>query len=356
MSIVPTASVPVVSVPNISDLFVAHLKGRPGFSLDSIRCYKYDLGQLVDFLLSDTGTTLETVTEVIVAAKPETIRRFLTHIATKHNYQRATMARKIASLRSFYGWAEKHGLSGCNPMARIPTPRNLNHLPLVISLEQVEQLMNSCDQVDVIGLRDRAMLETLYSTGILVSELVGINIDDVDLEKKVIKIRGRKRNKQKERLMTLRPSAIEAISRFMEKARSNAWFSPVWSEGRASRPLFFNRHGNRLGQKSVRRKLDVYLVKAGLSRAITPHTLRHSFATHLMENGATLRSIQKLLGLESASTTSVYQRLMLANRAIARASQTPVPVSVPAPATAPTPARARATVIAPTLALEPSAV
>jgi integrase/recombinase XerC len=153
-----------------------------------------------------------------------------------------------------------------------------------------------------LGSRDRAILETLYSTGIRVSELVALNMDDIDFLSEVIHIRGKGK---KERITPISSSALQAIQHYMEyrnkRAQNNSHFD--------ARVLFVNKHGQRLSTRSVRRKMDKYLKIAGLDPAISPHTLRHSFATHMLNNGADLRSVQELLGHQSLSTTQVYTHL-----------------------------------------------
>src|SRR5690606_20009895 len=208
--------------------------------------------------------------------------------------------------RSFYKWADRRGLADSNPMTLIRTPRQSKRLPKAITIEQVEKLLAAPDERDVLGLRDRAMLETLYSTGIRVSELVGLEIDDVDLAGEALKVKGKGK---KERVVPLGSHALAAIRRYVEGVKTDGRFLNAWAEGRSHRPLFVNKHGGRLSSRSVRRKLDKYLKQVGLDPTISPHTLRHSFATHLLDNGADLRSVQELLGHQSLSTTQVYTHL-----------------------------------------------
>jgi integrase/recombinase XerC len=216
------------------------------------------------------------------------------------------MARKIATLRSFYKWAERRGVAKTNPMTLIRTPRQGKRLPKAITIEQVEKLLSAPDDKEVLGTRDRAMLETLYSTGIRVSELVALEVDDLDLTGEALRVRGKGK---KERMVPLGAHALAAIVRYMEQLRADTRYAGAWAEGRKIRPLFVNKHGGRLSSRSVRRKLDKYLKLVGLDPTISPHTLRHSFATHLLDNGADLRSVQELLGHQSLSTTQVYTHL-----------------------------------------------
>jgi integrase/recombinase XerC len=191
-------------------------------------------------------------------------------------------------------------------MTLIRTPRQSKRLPKAVSVEQIERLLAAPEDNEILGARDRAMLETLYSTGIRVSELVDLNIDDLDETGEALRVRGKGR---KERIVPLGSHALSAIRHYVSMVRNDARFSQSWAPERRERVLFINKHGGRISSRSVRRKLDKYLRQVGLDPAISPHTLRHSFATHLLDNGADLRSVQELLGHQSASTTQVYTHL-----------------------------------------------
>jgi integrase/recombinase XerC len=317
----------------ITDAFTAYLADERHFSPYTARCYGADLRQFVEFLMGQhkieinsgaekaamdaaaaaraNGSAAQAVlnpksiTEIICAANAETIRGFLTHLGTQQ-YSAATMARKIATLRSFYKWADRRNLCAGNPMTVIRTPRQAKRLPKAISIDQVEKLLAAPGDNEVLGRRDRAMLETLYSTGIRVSELVGLAFEDLDMAGEALRVRGKGK---KERIVPLGSHAIGAVQRYLEMLRNDPKFGPMAREGGVRLPLFVNKHGGRLSSRSVRRKLDKYLKQAGLDPSISPHTLRHSFATHLLDNGADLRSVQELLGHQSLSTTQVYTHL-----------------------------------------------
>jgi len=246
----------------------------------------------------------ETVTEAIIGADVNSIRDFLTHLAD-NNYSASTMARKIATLRSFYKWADRHDVVPSNPMVMIRTPKQAKRLPKAISVEQIERLLSTPDDRDLLGARDRAILETLYSTGIRVSELVDLDFQDLDEFSEALRIRGKGK---RERLVPLGSHALAAIRHYIKLFQNDPRFHRLPNEDGRS-PLFINKHGGRLSSRSVRRKLDKYLREAGLDTEISPHTLRHSFATHLLGNGADLRSVQELLGHRALSTTQVYTHL-----------------------------------------------
>jgi integrase/recombinase XerC len=315
----------------ITQNFASYLTDERHFSPYTARCYGADLRQFIEYLVDDAGFPIDqaneelafkartdngaipmvkgnTHTQTICTADADLIRAYLGFLG-EQNYSPATMARKIATLRSFYKWAHRNEFSDNNPMTLIRTPRQSKRLPKAITVEQVERLLSAPNDHDVLGRRDRAMLETLYSTGIRVSELVGINYDDMDIENEAMHVRGKGR---KERIVPLGSHAIRAIGRYIELLAADPKFGPIWANranGEAPLPLFLNKHGKGLSSRSVRRKLDKYLRIVGLDSTISPHTLRHSFATHLLENGADLRSVQELLGHQSLSTTQVYTHL-----------------------------------------------
>lgn len=312
--------------------FTSYLMDERHFSHYTARCYGADLRQYVEYLSDELGAdasqeqeraayesrsggqgpgetagTIEpvTVTKSICEGDADSIRAFLEHLSGKE-YSAATMARKIATLRSFYKWTTQRGITPSNPMTAIRTPRQSKRLPKAITLEQVEKLLSTPSDKDVLGMRDRAMLETLYSTGIRVSELVALNVEDLDESGEAMRVRGKGK---KERLAPLGTHALAAIRNYVLMVQRDHKYSRFWEEAGGRGPLFINKHGKRLSSRSVRRKLDKYLVAAGLDSDISPHTLRHSFASHLLANGADLRTVQELLGHQSLSTTQVYTHL-----------------------------------------------
>ncbi len=320
----------------ITQSFASYLTDERHFSPYTARCYGADLRQFIEYLCEDTGVSLDqaaeelafksrtstgsdvvgkidrpTITHTICEADADLIRGFLGFLG-EQSYSPATLARKIATLRSFYKWGNRLGFTTNNPMTLIRTPRQSKRLPKAITIEQIERLLAAPNDGDVLGRRDRAMLETLYSTGIRVSELVGLNHDDLDFENEAMHVRGKGR---KERIVPLGSHALGAIRKYIELMNNDAKFAPIWAArdaGEESLSLFLNKHGSRLSSRSVRRKLDKYLRAVGLDPTISPHTLRHSFATHLLDNGADLRSVQELLGHQSLSTTQVYTHLSTA--------------------------------------------
>ncbi len=317
----------------LTEAFGVYLTEERRFSPYTARCYGADLRQHIEHLIAEHGIEIDepaeraalenrtasnganngtnngsakpTLTKLICEADADQIRKYLLFL-DEQNYSAATVARKIATLRSFYKWAERRGFAVTNPMTLIRTPRQNKRLPKAITVEQVEQLLAAPSDTDVLGRRDRAMLETLYSTGLRVSELVDLNVGDLDIETESLRVRGKGK---KERMVPMGRHAIHAINRYLELLHQDARYAAAMGSASPTTPLFVNKHGKRLSSRSVRRKLDKYLRSVGLDPSISPHTLRHSFATHLLDNGADLRSVQELLGHQSLSTTQVYTHL-----------------------------------------------
>ena len=308
--------------------FLNYLSYEKRFSEHTAKCYGADLNQFAEYLLSTSQSghpssepaSLEPITSVetasaatvathtapkidqlLISTDVNTVRGYLA-VLNEKQYSKSTIARKLATLRSFYKFLVKRNHISSNPVMAVRTPRQEKRLPRFLEYEQVRRLLETPPMDSWLGARDRAIMETLYSTGIRVSELVALNMDDVDFLGEVVHIRGKGK---KERIAPIGSSALQVIQYYMEfrnkRAQSNSNFD--------SRVLFVNKHGRRLSTRSVRRKMDKYLKMAGLDPAISPHTLRHSFATHMLNNGADLRSVQELLGHQSLSTTQVYTHL-----------------------------------------------
>ncbi len=314
------------------DGFVNYLTFERHFSPYTARCYGADLRQFVEHLqgnapaaaAEDTSPTQapaahtngsDTTAEAprtamdakLLSADAVVVRGFLAHLDT-FGYSPATTARKIATLRSFYKWMLRRAFITSNPMLLIRTPKQTKRLPKAIGVEQIEKLLGAPDNRETLGARDRAILETLYSTGVRVSELVDLNRNDLDHAAQTMHVRGKGK---KERIVPLGSHAMAAIRHYITLLEPDPRFVKLRHESMLSPSvaLFINKNGGRLSSRSVRRKLDKYLKGAGLDPAISPHTLRHSFATHLLDNGADLRSVQELLGHQSLSTTQIYTHL-----------------------------------------------
>lgn len=271
------------------DVFIEHLRIQRRFSENTLDAYRSDLAQLAAFL-DDAGTAL-------LRADPARLRSFL---ASRHKtLSPRSICRKMAAIRGFYRFARKQGWTDANPAARLRSPTLDHRLPGFLDYDEVTALLQAVDTSKDLGLRDRALLELLYATGLRVSELVGLGPPGVDLEARTVRVVGKG---GKERLVPFGRRAGQALRDYFP-ARDRLL-------ARARRPapdaLFLNRLGGRLSARSVRRLLDRTIVRAGILHDISPHVLRHTFATHLLRAGADLRAIQELLGHASLSTTQGY--------------------------------------------------
>ncbi|HEY1628229.1 MAG TPA: tyrosine recombinase XerC [Tepidisphaeraceae bacterium] len=289
--------------------FLDYLKLERHFSDYTVKSYGADLIQFGQFLCGEIGSANQTqsyasgmsLDDRQCKCEPLTIREFLAYLYGQ-NYTKSTTARKLATLRSFFKFLIRRGTVSVNPLSTIRTPKQEKRLPKTLDLEQVQKLLDAPGDGDILSARDKAMLEVLYSSGIRVSELVELETQDLDLQEGVLRVKGKGR---KDRLTPIGSQAIKAMQRYFEMRQSD---SRCQQSTHATR-VFLNKHGEPLSTRSVRRKLDKYLVSAGLDPGISPHTLRHSFATHLLNNGADLRSVQELLGHQSLSTTQIYTHL-----------------------------------------------
>jgi len=277
--------------------FLRYIEHERNFSVHTVRCYAADLAQFAEFLCnggSEDGVDEREVSGRIRKVAPLDLRRYLADLK-RADYSRATVARKLATLRSFYKFLARSGEVARNPVKLIRTPRQERRLPKFLQPGEVERLLAATKGDDLLALRDAAILEVLYSTGMRVSELVAMDLEHVDPIGEVVRVRGKGK---RERLAPLGSYALRALDRYLA-ARADA--GPI-----DKKAVFVNRHGSRLSTRSVRRKLAKYLAIAGLDPKVSPHTLRHSFATHMLERGADLRAVQELLGHRSLSTTQIY--------------------------------------------------
>jgi len=271
--------------------FIAYLKNERNVSPHTGRGYLSDLEQLADFL---GDMPLDRVDHT-------TLRTFMAHLM-KLRVNKSSISRKLSAIRSFYKYLNRQGILANNPARIVSTPRREKRLPGVLTADDAQRLMEAPgrtpDDDQSRGFRDRAVLETLYSTGIRASELIGMNREDIDAHDRLIRIRGKGR---KERVVPVGHRALDAINVYLGKKKGAPEASAV----------FTGPSGKRLTARTVQRILENYRKKLGLAQKASPHTLRHSFATHLLESGADLRAIQELLGHASLSTTQRYTHLNL---------------------------------------------
>jgi integrase/recombinase XerC len=271
--------------------FIQYLRHEKNVSPHTERSYLSDLEQFFDFL---GGREVADVDH-------QFLRQFIAHLL-KHAAVKSSIARKLSALRTFFSYLNRQGILASNPARLIATPRGEKRLPAVLTADDAQRLMESPGRSKVgshdVALRDRAVLETLYSTGIRASELIGMNFADLDRKDRLIRIRGKGR---KERVVPIGQKALDAIDAYIRSKRPNVEPDVVFS----------GPSGKRLTARTVQRILENHRKKLELSSKASPHTLRHSFATHMLEAGADLRAIQELLGHASLSTTQRYTHLNL---------------------------------------------
>ncbi|MGV3485065.1 MAG: tyrosine recombinase XerC [Planctomycetaceae bacterium] len=280
--------------------FLRYLATERNASDLTIKAYREDLIGLVQWLEDSTGSV-----PTPEALSPQTLRSYQAALQ-EAGYARTTISRKLASLRSFFKFAQRKGVAKHNPAKPLRNPRRQRKLPHVLTSDEVGRLLNAPSHRDPAGIRDRAILETMYSAGLRVSELVGLCDGDLDFEEQIARVRGKGR---KERISPLGSFAIKAIREY-ESVRTRHPKEESLGRGAA---VFVNRFGNRLTTRSVGRMLEKYIGQAQLDGRTSPHTLRHSFATHLLDRGADIRSVQELLGHKSLATTQIYTHVSAAN-------------------------------------------
>jgi site-specific recombinase XerD len=281
------------------DAFVDHLLLERHLSSHTAHAYRADVSSLARFLERGGSGLLE--------ASYPALRRWLASLGTL-GYARSSVARKAAAVRTFYGWAARRGLVAKDPAMLLARPTPESRLPSVLRPSEASRLAEAARTPDPIGLRDRAAIELLYGSGLRVSELCGLDVHDVDLEARRVRVMGKG---GKERVLPLGDFAAEAVHDYLERGRPG--LIPGRSDGSTARPapgdheaFFFNRRRRRLSPRDARALLDRYVRTALAGRKVSPHTLRHSFATHLLEGGADIRAVQDLLGHASLATTQRY--------------------------------------------------
>jgi len=284
------------------DLFLDHLSNERGCSPHTIKAYGEDLSAFVTFLecRGDLARFPKEIDRLV-------FRAFLADQTEKGTGKR-TLGRRLSGLRSFYKFLMKRKIIVESPLDGIHNPKTPKSLPKCLSEDDVRKLVETVKGIGWMDVRDRALLELLYGAGVRVSELVGANLEDFDRDRGLLKVRGKGR---KERMLPVGACATDSIKMWLvrrpEAAHGNTALPAA--NNLPTAPMFVNRFGTRLDVRSVRRILAKRLHQAGLPPGATPHTLRHSYATHLLERGADLRSVQELLGHSSLSTTQIYTHL-----------------------------------------------
>jgi integrase/recombinase XerC len=278
----------VESMHPLAHAFINYLRAERNASSHTVRSYEDDLGVFCRYLEETDGAGADPA-----AADARRLRRYSAWLSSQ-GYASSTIARRLASLRSFYRYQRRQGALKTDPAGSLRNPKQAQRLPRLLRIEDVIKLLDAIPTSAPLGVRDRAMFETLYGGGLRVSELVGLDLGDLDVEQQLVRVRGKGR---RERLCPIGPMAATWIDHWRGLRQ------PRRGDDRA---LFLNCHGGRLTTRSVGRLLEQYLVAVGLQSAASPHTLRHSFATHLLDRGADLRSVQELLGHRNLTTTQIY--------------------------------------------------
>jgi len=284
--------------PNASDAarilarFLRHLESERNLSPNTVDAYRNDLDQFFEFCRRERTDPM--------TAKHQTVRRYLAWLTTR-GFARASVHRKAASVRAFYRFCIKRGERADNPAMLVATPKKGSRLPAVLKRSQVDALVTLPPADDPIGLRDRAVMELLYSCGIRVAELTGLDVDEVDFGRAQVRVMGKG---SRERIVPMGEPASEALRTYVARARS-----ALIRDGSPPAALFFNRRGKRLGQRDVRALVTTYAREVVPGGKVSPHTFRHTFATHLLEGGADLRAVQELLGHVDLRTTQIYTRV-----------------------------------------------
>ena len=279
-----------------ADRYLDHLLVERGLSDHTLTAYRRDLRRYVAFLRDRGVTAPEAVDEAMVRSFVASLSAS-THGEDERPYRATSVARSLSSIRSFHRFMVREGVTDRDPAAGTRQPKLPRTLPRPLPLDEVGRLLEAPDADTPVGLRDRALLELLYGSGLRVSELVGLDVDDVDLEEGAVRVLGKG---GKEREVPLGRFGREATAAYLVRAR------PVFASARSRSALFLNQRGGRLTRQSVNRILAEHVKTAGIRRRVTPHSLRHSFATHLLEGGADVRVVQELLGHASVATTQIY--------------------------------------------------
>jgi tyrosine recombinase XerC len=268
--------------------FLRYLRAERNVSPHTLNAYQSDLTLFAEFLVS-IGAAWQAVDRA-------TLRRYVVSLQAEGS-ARATIARKLACLRSFYRFAQREAEVERNPAQHVLTPRRGERLPNVLTVQEMVSMLKVPDLGTPQGLRDRAILELLYAAGLRVSELVALDFNGIDWGRAEARIWGKG---SKERIVVLGQLALTALKRYIEHGR------PALAAGKSSGALFIHRRGGRLSDRSVRELVGTYARLAGIDRAVSPHTLRHTFATHMLDGGADLRVVQELLGHSNLATTQMY--------------------------------------------------
>ena len=287
-------------VENLISVFIESLATEKGFSKNTCRGYRNDLEEFLKYLAENRRARSSDPVE-IDCVDNLTIRGYLGYLHKRN--KKTTIARKLSALRSFFNYLVKRGVTEDNPAESILTPKQEKTIPAYLSVDEMFRLLDSIQTGKMLDLRNRAIFETLYSCGIRVSELVGLNTLNVDYRQSLIRVLGKG---GQERIVPIGKKALAAIKTYRQILNREFRVSE-----KTNGPLFLNKNKGRLTARSVARILDKLVSVCGLLTPVSPHTLRHTFATHMLDAGADLRAVQELLGHKSLSTTQKYTHVSI---------------------------------------------
>lgn len=279
---------------SLIDEFMVYLQIEKNASVKTMESYQRDLFQLVNFLANEISVPEEKISPDKI--NHLNIRKYLS-LLQKRQLARTSIARKLAAFRTFFRFLCREEIIDSNPLKAIATPKIEKKLPHFLYQDDITKLVEIPSNKEPFGIRDKAILETLYSSGIRVSELVNLDLDNMDLGIGYLRVMGKG---SKERVVPLGSFAIEAINHYLAKGRPNL------IKDKTEHAVFLNKYGQRLTSRGIRYMINKYVEELAINQKVSPHTLRHSFATHLLDNGADLRSVQELLGHVTMSTTQIY--------------------------------------------------
>jgi integrase/recombinase XerC len=284
-------------------LFSDHLSAEKGFSPHTIRCYRHDLREFQEVISSASRSGGEPAKAPAVdRITGLDIRSYLAVLYQKKNGKR-TIARKLSAVRSLFRYVLKHGAIQGSPAESIATPKQNRSIPVWLPVDDLFRLLDALGGDSLLGLRNRAIFETIYSCGLRVSEAAGLDVEDVDASGRLVRVRGKG---NKERVVPIGRVSLDAIDRYrMQLERQTAV-----AAGETG-PLFLNKDGGRLTPRSMARILEQVSARCGIPMPVSPHALRHSFATHMLDAGADLKVVQEMLGHKSLSTTQQYTHVSM---------------------------------------------
>jgi len=280
---------------NLVKAFIQYLRDEKKLSQNTLMSYQRDIEQYIMFLQEMNVKNIQQSNKTTIS----------TYMKYQNSQGRAitTISRSLASIRAFYRFQISHDFMKGNPTIGVESPKVEKKIPQILSVEEVEILLNQPKKMGLKGVRDRAMLELLYSTGIRVSELISLDVSDLDLQNYSLRCR----NSNRERTIPISKKCIDVMKEYLEKVR------PFMLKSKNEQALFVNTNGNRLTRQGFWKIVKYYTSKANINKDITPHTLRHSFAAHLVQRGQNLKDVQMMLGHSDISSTQVYLQIVSGN-------------------------------------------